>query len=173
MIVLIIIIAVMSSLAVPTYSRFHASMEFKQSVRSVIGLLQHARQAAIQSNADATLSYDSRSGTFVVEVEAPEPGQDQPAALQESQESAAIPAPRVTTLGENVVVEEFQVLDRQTGALAAQSGAAPQLTFHDDGTCDGARISLVSSQGHRDEIDVWPTTGRATIAGEDNQDAMR
>ena len=93
MIVLIIIIAVMSSLAVPTYSRFHASMEFKQSVRSVIGLLQHARQAAIQSNADATLSYDSRSGTFVVEVEAPEPGQDNPPRSRSHRSPRPFPRP--------------------------------------------------------------------------------
>jgi Tfp pilus assembly protein FimT len=171
MIVLIIIIAVMSSLAVPTYSRFHDNMRFKQSVRSVIAVLQQARQSAIQNNSDATLSYDSRSGSFLVEVEVPDPGQDQPVALQESQDAASVPAARMTTLGEDVVVEEFQVLDKNTGALSMQSGAGPHITFHDDGTCDGARIVLVSSQGHREEIDVWPTTGRASIASEDNQNA--
>jgi prepilin-type N-terminal cleavage/methylation domain-containing protein len=169
MLVLIIIIAVLSSIAVPNYSRFHASMKFKQSVRSVVGLLQYTRQSAVQNNADATLGYDPRSGSFHVVVDVPDPGQDQPAALQDSPESTAAPAVYQTTLGEDVVVQNFEVLDPGTGQLVSQSGEGPQITFHDDGTCDGARIVLASSQGQQEEVDVWPTTGRATVVGEENQ----
>jgi Tfp pilus assembly protein FimT len=171
MLVLIIIIAVLSAIAVPNYSRFHASMEFKQSVRSVAGLMQYARQAAIQNNADTTVSYDPRAAAFHVVTVVADPGPDQPAALQDSQESTPIPAAYVTQLGEDVVVQDFQVLSGQTGELVQQSGEGPQITFHDDGTCDGARIILVSSKGYQEEIDVWPTTGRASIVGEENQNA--
>lgn len=172
MLVLIIIIAVLSSIAVPTYSRFHASMQFKQSVRSVTGLMQYARQAAIQSNSDATVAYDPQSASFHVMVDVPDLGQDQPTALQDSQESTAAPIAYQTTLGEDVVIQDFQALNGVAGSVSAQTGAGPQITFHDDGTCDGARIALASSLGYRAEVDVWPTTGRATIVGEDDQNAM-
>lgn len=171
MLVLIIIIAVLSSIAVPSYSRFHASMEFKQSVRSVVGLLQYARQTAIQNNADVIVSYDPRAAAFHVIMDIPDPGPDQPAALQDSTDSMPVPAAYVTTLGEDVVVQDFQVLNGLTGELMTQSGEGPQITFHDDGTCDGARIVLASSKGYQEEIDVWPTTGRASIVSEENQNA--
>lgn len=171
MLVLIIIIAVLSSIAVPNYSRFHASMQFKQSVRSVVGLIQYTRQAAIQNNSDATLSYDPRAASFHVVVDVPNLGQDQPAALQDAQDSAVALSAYQTTLGEDVIVQDFQVLDSTTGQLVAQSGEGPQITFHDDGTCDGARIILGSSQGQQEEIDVWPTTGRASVVGEESQNA--
>jgi hypothetical protein len=104
-------------------------------------------------------------------MEVPDPGQDQPAALQDSQDSQSVPGAYITTLGEDVVVQDFQVLNGQTGELMLQSGEGPQITFHDDGTCDGARIILASSKGYQEEIDVWPTTGRASIVSEENQNA--
>src|SRR2546429_7115710 len=66
MIVLIIIIAVVSSVAVPAYSRFNATAKFQSVVRETMAMLDSARLTAIQSGADVTVQFDAQSATFMV-----------------------------------------------------------------------------------------------------------
>src|SRR4051794_29344581 len=58
MVVMIMIIAILSSVAVPAYHRFRARTQFEATVQKTVSLLAWARAAAIESNADAVVRYD-------------------------------------------------------------------------------------------------------------------
>lgn len=174
MLVLIIIIAVMSSVIVPSYSRFYARTKFDSAVQSATSLLSWARDMAIQTNATVTVSFDTRSQTFVAQVEPPDPSQDQPTAFQDTgadTQAQAAMQPRTATLAESAAVASFQVMP---GALAPpdQAAAGPQasdLHFYPDGSADHALFTLVNPDGYSAEIEVVPTTGR-TVVHDDRED---
>lgn len=168
-IVLIIIIAVLSSVAVPRYARFYARTKFQQSVQAVVGLLAWAREAAIQTGADNLLRFDAQTETFLVTVETPRLEDDLPTALVGASDAADLLEPRALTLGENVVVRDFAVYNLRppSAAATADRPSMPQLRFREDGSCDGARFLLLSQDGYRAEIEVAPLTGRVVVHDEE------
>jgi Tfp pilus assembly protein FimT len=166
MLVLIIIMAVISSVAVPAYSRFYAHAKFLQSVQQVSSLLTWARDAAMQSEGESTVRFDPQTAAFTVTVETPDTSGDQPAAVQDSTEPPALQSEsHATTLGENVTVADFSVLDPLAGSNQTTSARTqgPELRFHEDGSADAARLVLASAEGYHALLEVVPTTGRVVV----------
>jgi prepilin-type N-terminal cleavage/methylation domain-containing protein len=164
MIVLIFIIAILSSVAVPAYHRFKAKSVFQATVERTVSLLTWARAAAVESNSDAVLQFDHQSGTFIVSVPPRAPSEDMPAALQEAERLVQPPQPRTSVLGEDVAVAEFSV-NRVNPNTNTPSGIQ-EIRFHEDGSSDGARIALVSADGYRAFLHVLPMTGRTVVSDE-------
>lgn len=171
MIVLIVIMAVLSSLAVPTYNRFKARMEFEAAVQQVVGLFAYARNAAIQNDTDCTLYFDAQSGAFLVTVEQPPMLNDLPTALADAGEAAqTLPEPRTVLLGEAIQVGNFAVQssDDPTGTVD-QTGAASTITFRPDGTSDAAQFTIASAEGFATRLQLIPTTGLLVVSDNDAQ----
>jgi prepilin-type N-terminal cleavage/methylation domain-containing protein len=164
MVVMIMIIAILSSVAVPAYHRFRMKTRFDESVQKTVSLLAWARAAAIESNADAVVRFDHTSGAFMVAVEANPPTDDAPAALQDAEHAPQPPQPRMEALGEDVAVAQFSVNQVQPG-MNAQNGIQ-EMRFHEDGSADGAHIALVSAGGYRAFLQVLPMTGRTVVSDE-------
>lgn len=168
MIVLIIIIAVISSVAVPAYARYHAWAGFQRSVRETTALLAEARDRAVQASADCRVRFDAQTETFMVTVETLDSNADLPTALQESPD-AAPPEPRLFRLGEDIAVADFQVYRPSSASASGPGSAAIEFHFYEDGRSDGARFALLSQDGYRALVEVSPATGRVTVRDENEQ----
>lgn len=171
---LIIIIAVMSGVMVPSYARFHSHAQFEQRVRNVLDLFSWARETAVQTSSNVTVRYDSQTAMFTVQIEQPETTSDLPTALQDPEEGAVVaPQPRILSLGEDMQVAGFQTEPSAQSALNNSSsplaGAQQEVLFTDDGTSNRARLTLVSIEGYQETIDILPTTGRAILRNENDQ----
>jgi prepilin-type N-terminal cleavage/methylation domain-containing protein len=167
MLVVIIIIAVISSVIVPRYYDFAMKARFQASVQNVLSVFADARYKAVQSGADVVVRYDAQSALLIVESEVAPPGADQPVALQESPENTGMLPSMPTQLGENLIVSDFQIDNPQQ---QGQRGGTRQLEihFHEDGRADAATILLAGAEGERTVIEVAPLTGQASIR-EDQQ----
>jgi len=167
-IVLIIIIAVLSGVAVPAYSRFYARSKFQRSVQEVVGLLAWARDAAIQAGADSIVRFDAQTETFMVTVESPSVGEDAPLAFQETPEALVPPQPRLLRLGEDVSARDLQVYNpsASAGGLPAGQPSVTEFRFYEDGRSDGAVFTLLSQDGFRAEFEIAPLTGRVVVHDE-------
>jgi prepilin-type N-terminal cleavage/methylation domain-containing protein len=164
MIVLIIIMAVLSGVVVPSYMRMLAKSRFQQTVQEVVGLFGWARAAAIESNSEAVLRFDHQSGTLAVMVVTPDLTGDLPVALQETERAAVQPIPRTVVLGEDVTIAEFRVDEVRSSANGRRG--VEQIRFHEDGSSDEARIALVSAEGMGIFLHVLPMTGRTVVSDE-------
>ena len=163
MLVLIIIIAVLCSVAVPAYARFHSKVKFQQAVQETVNVLAWARDQAIQSGADSTVRFDAQTATFHVAIETPASPTDSPTAMEESGEQSAAPSPsRMLALSDDVAVTDFVVYSPAVGALDSGMGAQHEIRFHEDGNCDGARFLLRGTGNYAEVIEISPTSGRVT-----------
>jgi type II secretory pathway pseudopilin PulG len=165
-IVMIIIIMVLSSVAVPTYARFRQRVQFQQSVQSVVALLASARDTALRSGQDVDVRLDAQTETFTVDVPAPEDIGDLPAALQENQPSAALAAPAPYAMDpETAIVDVVRYGAQSTAAVPTDARAAATLVqFHEDGSADGARFTLASMRGYQATVEVLSTSGQAAVS---------
>src|SRR5664279_1966395 len=114
MVVIIIIMAVISSVAVPAYARFHQRALFQQGVHQVAELLTWARDAAVQSEGESTVRFDQQADTLSVTIEMPDTSGDLPTAMQVNQEVPSASDARSFVLGENMTISEFSARDPQT-----------------------------------------------------------
>lgn len=171
MVVLVVIMAVLSSIAVPTYNHFKARMEFTAAVQGVVQLFAYARDTAIHNDADCSVRYDAQSGAFVVTVEQPPVLNDLPTALADTADaSQPLPEPRTMALGDNVQAGNFAVqsVDDPTGTIN-QTGAAPTIVFRPDGTSDAAQFTLASVDGFVTQLQLVPTTGLLVVSDDEQQ----
>jgi type II secretion system protein H len=170
MLVLIIIMAVLASIAVPAYSRHLAKTRFTSAVQEVAGLFEFARGAAVENGRDVAVRYDSGAGQFMISVEVPPPSADVPTAMAaENEHRAALAAvDRQFMLPENVMVHGIEPLAGASASPAATQRVDDAFRFHEDGTCDGAQIKLYSpDDGYTAVIELSPLTGRARILDEE------
>jgi prepilin-type N-terminal cleavage/methylation domain-containing protein len=172
--VIIIIIAVMASIAVPAYDRFYGRTQFMQSVGEVQDLFAEARQQAIDHDTTATVAFNGQTQTFTVTLEMPPPDTDLPVAVQETQAQqvvSASPKTQDVRLANNVAVMGFQPGD---GMGASPSGSAgggtgnggPQVQFHGDGTSEGATLELASESGYSARMVLVGSTGQLQVEEE-------
>jgi prepilin-type N-terminal cleavage/methylation domain-containing protein len=178
MIVLIIIIAIVTSIAVPSYSHFLAHTRFNSSVQEVMSLMAFARDSSVQSGRDTIVRFDHSSETFEVAVDTPDPSPDLPTALQDQNaEVQQVIPPRTATLGEDVGVVDFQVFSKgmaqgNSNSQNSQSSANSTLRFHQDGSSDAANFTIAGQEGFRADIEISPLTGRARIRDDDEVNNM-
>jgi prepilin-type N-terminal cleavage/methylation domain-containing protein len=186
--VVIIIIAVMSSVAVPAYFRFLAHSSFVQSVQQTVSLLGWARNAAVETGTNVSVQFDLHAGTITVSVPQRDTSSgpsriaaDMPTAMQDQQDASATVQPRVSPLGEDITVTGLTVIPGAAGSDPTNGGANPlpadnqaqsgnqaqqAINFYSDGTADNAQFALVSTDGFHASVAVVPTTGRAIVGDE-------
>lgn len=162
MIVLIVIIAIVSSIAVPAYHRLYARSKFDSAVENVSDLLAWAHDRAVQSGGRTVVRFDAQSGTLAAVAESPPASASEPAALERSTESAAQQMDRSTSLPEDVVIREFQVMSA-TPNPTGQQQVSGEIAFAADGSADGAQIGMLSADGYAALLEVVPTTGRVVV----------
>lgn len=169
MIVLIIIIAVLSSVAVPRYARFYARVRFDGTVQKVVSFLAWVREMAREQGADMVVQFDPQTETFTALLQRADDSADMPIALQDAQGTPLPPEPRTLTLDEDVTVAEFAVYDRSTsiGTLNSPGNGRNQIRFHEDGSADAARLLLRSMDGYETLLEIVPLTGRVVVADEE------
>jgi Tfp pilus assembly protein FimT len=162
MLVLIIILAVLSSILVPASARSFAKARYQHSVQDVVGMLTYARNAAIDSNAESVVRFDAQTDTFVVTVETSSPSADLPTAMQETQEAVQVPESRVGKLADDIMVADFRSFDQSGETSGAMGQRMAELRFHEDGSSAGGQFVLRSADGYASVVEVAPMTGRAT-----------
>jgi len=163
LITVIIIIAVISSIAVPSYARFLARAEFDKNVRKTAAMLAFARESAIQAAADAIVRFDAQTETFHTAVDRQQPQTDLPVAMQETPESNSQDV-RTFNLSEDMSVSDFHLFSDPNGLQSNATGAGiSELRFHEDGSADGGQFVLHSIHGYAAGIEVSQLTGKVTI----------
>ena len=162
MLVLIIILAMLSSVVVPASTRFYAKAKFQQSVQDIVGLLAYARSSAIESNTESVVRFDAQTDTFMVTRDSTTPAADVPSALQESQDAAPIPESRISRLGDDIMVADFKSYDPTGDSNSSMGQKMAELRFHEDGSSSGGQFVLRSMNGYAEIVEVAPMTGRAT-----------
>lgn len=168
LVVVIIIMAVLSAIAVPSYTRLHARAKFDGGVQEVISLFRWAREMAVESGFETTVRFDQQSATFIATVQQMEPLMDAPTAVLEQQEREEQPItpPRIYEIGEDLAVADFQSYRESSTLESRQSFEDTLVRFLHDGSCDGARFVLVSSEGHRAIVEIAAPTGKPSIIEE-------
>src|SRR5687767_13530923 len=78
LVVVIIIMAVLSAVAVPSYTKLRDRSKFDGSVQDVITLYRWARDAAVESGLETTVRFDPSTATFVGIAEQPHILSDMP-----------------------------------------------------------------------------------------------
>jgi prepilin-type N-terminal cleavage/methylation domain-containing protein len=165
MLVLIIIVAVISSVMVPRYAQFAAATKFRRDVRRIAEVLAWARESAIENDTSATVQFDRQTETFVVTLDPNTPADDMPSVFSDSTNQNAqsgTPAPRVLTLEEYLLVR-ISPNSSQNSSNSQNSDSQNTLHFNSDGSCEGWILDIASPQTNSTErIVVSPTTGRIT-----------
>jgi type II secretion system protein H len=160
MLVVIVIVAVLTSISVPRYNDFVLRARFREAVQRVISIFAEARNRAVQSGSECTVRYDPQAGMFIVESDAPRSGGDHPVALEEAPEMTAVGGAQPFELAENVTISDFRISGSES---MSERNRRLQIRFYDDGRADGALIELTSEEGDRASIEIAPLTGRATV----------
>ena len=173
MVVVVIIIAVMAGVLVPSYGRFYARAKFDATTRDVQDVFAYAREQAIAKDAPATLTFDPGSETFAVNVTAPPPPNDQPVAFPDVKtDSASKPETHITQLSSSMAVNGFSATAAgqtgQSGGGGGMMGSAGRgstvVHFRPDGTSDGAQLTLLGAEnGYMAHMTLNPGNARLTL----------
>ena len=168
LIVVIIIMAVLSAVAVPSYTRLYARAKFDGSVQEVVSIFRWARETAVETGLDTTVRFDPQAAIFIASAQHPEPTTDAPTVVVEQQEEQTSQAfvPRTYEIGEDIAVSDFQSYRQSLGAASTDSAEASTVRYRHDGSCDGARFLLSSSGGHRAMLEIAAATGKPSIIEE-------
>jgi len=181
LLIVILIIAVMASIIVPSYVRFLGHARFRGKVRAVQDLFAYAREQAILLGTPVTLGYDKQSESFTVTLPKPPAITDEPVALngseagENSSSQLAASAPPKT-----VRLDPDQSVGRYTLSASALSTASPNATapgsngssglsgpndlhFEGDGTVEGLDMTISQADGVHAELELSPATGRLTL----------
>lgn len=169
MLVLIIIIAVVSSVAVPAYGRFHARARFDQAVGRIVYVLAWAKDSAIEHGADSVVRFDFQTDTFTGIVELPAQATDVPVEVQDAAERGrTTPEPKFVKLTDNARVIEIVPFDPRGTRVEGRRGTREsEIRFREDGTTEGALIRVVGPVGHAVEIEVAPATGNIRVRADE------
>ncbi|MCX6381833.1 MAG: prepilin-type N-terminal cleavage/methylation domain-containing protein [Armatimonadetes bacterium] len=167
MVVIIILMAVLASIIVPSYTRFWHRTRFMGAVNDVADLIADARERAISKDTPSTITYFSSTQTFKLEVTPPTQNTDIPKAMQNGQQSdmQSTGGIRGYQLREGTLVQEFSVGGKggQGAPSPLSANQAQVLRFREDGTNEGGRITMVNENGYGAMIRVMPSTGQIII----------
>lgn len=163
--VIIIIIAVMASVAVPAYNRLFVRQRFWSTVDDIQSFFAQARSMAMDLDTTVTVTFDASSQSFVAVTSQPGAATaDSPVALQSADTRAQENA---TAAGDRTVLQlspEFLVPTFHSGGEAQAPGLPPhnpmEVAFQGDGTADGLDMEVVSQSGYRAGLILLPATGR-------------
>ncbi len=162
MVVLIIIMAVMSSVIVPAFSRLRDRASFDTRIGQIIAFLSEARARAMELGTDVELRYDEQSASFTAYGQTVLSSADMPTELAETSETAVAAYQRTFVIPSDFRVGDVTAFgpELNTGVL---SGPQVVVRFHPDGTCDGLRFTIVRETGEAAVLTMWPTTGAIDV----------
>jgi prepilin-type N-terminal cleavage/methylation domain-containing protein len=169
LLVVIIILAVMSAIVVPAYSRYLEKARFDSEIRHIQDVFAFARERAVARDTNVTLHFDRGSDTFSAAVDPPPLESDQPSVFQSAANGDALAGlgqdpPAIYPMGENYRVENFSVMgNAANGGSGSQPASQADIHFRGDGTTDGAVLDIISKEGYTAHLILWPATGRLTL----------
>ena len=162
LITIIVIIAVAAGILVPSYSRYWNHTRFNGVVRDIRDVFAEAHDRAINKDTTTTVLFDPNNQLFDLQVTPPLPSTETPVALQQEAGSNLDPGEhRGYALRGDFAVRSFRPLTQPGQGVPA--GSTGGITFHNDGTSDGAEIVVSSSFGYNARILVLPSTGQITV----------
>lgn len=161
LVVIIVVIATVSSIVLPSYNRFWERTRFQGVVRDITELFADARERAINKDTTVAVHFDASIQTFVLDVTPPKPPRELPVAFTSGedttlQERATSGGKRGYQLREGTVIPLFMV----GGSNGRGEVTSESLHFHSDGTNEGARVRVINEKGYSATIQVMPTTGQ-------------
>ena len=180
MVVVIIIVAVVTAMLVPAYSRYYVRQRFDASVGDVQDAFAYAREQALAKDAPVTLVYDAQSDSFAINLSPLPPPSDQPVSFPDmSADNATLTQARSIRLDRNVSITGFTStntsLDSVSGGGASRNSngrGATSVHFRSDGTSDGAELTVVdSANGNMAHMVLQPGSGRLTRDDNTNNSA--
>jgi prepilin-type N-terminal cleavage/methylation domain-containing protein len=172
MLVIIIIIAVMSSLIVPEYRHFADHQSYLSSEALVRDALLQAREMAIDRDTTVTLSYNSGANAITLSADAVTTPTDAPSSVSsdntatQQANSAANPQDQTIPLGGDIAIAGMKTSQQAAGIPnSSQQGqsTATQIQFRGDGTCDGATLTVISPLGYSTQV-MLSRAGQVTEA---------
>lgn len=149
----ILIIAIAAGIVVPAYDRFYAKHQFEQKVSEVESLFNYAHRQAVALDETVSVQWDPTHDILLVALPLLPPPTDTPVALQQDTGMAPQPQTRTVELGQNIRIANLATMQQPTATVAPL-----QVNFYGDGTCDGATITLISTQGYEADLLLKPTT---------------
>ena len=167
MIVLIIIVAILASIAAPRYSGFMDRAAFERTTEEIVALLAQTREAALRSGGEARVVVDSQIGMLRSEVDGSPPDTDVPSDLIEADSVRdALVRPRPVMLPDDVVIVDRVEFDPPADERRS-SRTITLVAFREDGTSTGARVAIASRDGRRAVLETSPSTGRTRMVNEE------
>jgi len=163
MVVLIIIMAVMSSVVVPAYSRLKDRAAFQTRIAAVVGFLSEARSRAIELGTPIQVRYDPQSDTFTAQGETTFEAADLPTDVSSTTEAAAVAYQRTLTLPEDCRILDLTAFGPEIVYSNVLSQQETVIYFREDGSCDGLRFTLLRETGDAVTITLWPATGTIDV----------
>ena len=175
----VVIIAIASAVAVPTFARSFRGAKLRASVRTVMMMHRHAQSKAVLGQRYMALLFDERKGTLELAEQpeageqkdvlfgnvgggggavAPGSGPEAAAGATEDDPGAAAPAPQsmlVRSLEEGVKIVSFR------GGKAFDD--LYYVNYYPNGMCEGYVIELGDDENRRTRIKVNAVTGRAKV----------
>jgi type II secretory pathway pseudopilin PulG len=163
MLVLIVIMAVLSTVVVPAFSRLRDRAVFETHVGRVTSFLTQARAQAIELGTEVEVRFDPQTETFSARADSAVAGEDLPTALANIPDAATTVYDQTLALPEDYRILEVEVFgpDALAGELA--SGRETVLYFREDGTCDGLRFTVLRENRYAVVVTLWPATASVDV----------
>ena len=153
LIVVITIIAVMTSVVTPAYFRYWDKSKFESAATTLVEALSFARDCAIQNDVSTRVLFTSSDQRVHVSCPAPLSRNDGPVADQSSSASAGAED------RDFILYDEFAISDFRSASGRNRN----EFRFNGDGTSDGAEIMLISSKGYSARVTVSASNGSVTM----------
>lgn len=163
MLVLIIIMAILSTVVVPAYSRLRDRADFETQLSKVQGFFAEARARAIELGADVEVRYDTQSETFVASAPATLSTNDVPTAIAEEPDTLPVAYQATLALPRDYRIMDVDIFGPEVGMHARDNRADSVLYFHEDGTSDGMRCTVSRDTGAAATVTIWPSTATVDI----------
>jgi type II secretion system protein H len=166
LIVVIIIMAVLSAVAVPSYMKLYARSKFDGSVQEIMSVCRWARDMAVETGLETIVRFDPQTETFIAAANQPEVLADMPTVMleqREQQEQNAAPPPRIHALSEDLSIVDFQSYRPELSFASGSAESATVIRFRHDGSCDGGRFAIASDSGYRAIVEIAAATGKPSL----------
>jgi prepilin-type N-terminal cleavage/methylation domain-containing protein len=176
LLIVIIIIAVMAAVVIPSYVRYLSHVRFQGKVREVQDIFGYAREQAVTLDTTVTLHFDQQSESFSAEVTPPPKSSDEPSSFTSNDNTGGAmaqttPDRRVVQLDSSQSVRQFSISGTLPGTSSSNTTPTPasspsDLHFLSDGTVEGMTMTLSSATGASADFTLWPSTARLTMDSE-------
>ena len=174
----VVIIAIASAVALPSFARSFRGAKLRTSTRLVLGMHRNAQTKAVLGQRYMAILFDQRKGTLeLVEQGAPErkkdeffgeldgggnAGQGQVFSGSDGSEGTGAAAPAEQTSSQLV-----RTLEDGVKILAFDGGKEIEdlyyVSYYPNGMCDGYQIEIGDSENRTATITVDPVTGKAKV----------